>query len=209
MVDMLTPEKPGFHVVFELRDIEDREETIKTGAPAWKDQEIAVVTYKGGNGNGVDKVVTPELLGLWENGTDRDPPYPNVIAKYHAWKNGLAAPVDGVDLANWPGVTPAQLKMCHQAVVFSVEDLASANADTIRKLGMGAVALKDKAISYLESADTNKNSEEISALKVEMDSLREAIAKKDEQIEKLMNGDDETEEDAPKRRGRPPKQKAA
>ena len=59
--------------------------------------------------------------------------------------------------------------------------------------------LKDKAISYLKSAGLNKNSEEVSALKVEMESLREAVTKRDLQIEKLMEQLTEPE-DEPKRR---------
>jgi signal recognition particle GTPase len=90
-------------------------------------------------------------------------------------------------LKNWPGVTPAQLKMCHNASIYSVEDLRDANADCIRKLGMGALALIEKAKAYLGSAQTNKASEEISALKVDMEAMKATIEKKDEQIAALMD----------------------
>jgi predicted ATP-grasp superfamily ATP-dependent carboligase len=66
-------------------------------------------------------------------------------------------------------------------------------------MGMGGVALKDKAISYLKSAGLNKNSEEVSALKVEMEALREAVTKRDAQIEKLMEQLTEPE-DEPRRK---------
>jgi hypothetical protein len=85
--------------------------------------------------------------------------------------------------------------MCQNASIRTVEDLAAANADTLRKLGMGSVALKDKAATFLGSAQTNKASEEISALNVEMEALKETIEKQSEQIEALL-------EDAPKKRGR-------
>ena len=90
--------------------------------------------------------------------------------------------------------------MCQGSNIRTVEDLSLANADSIRRMGMGAVALKDKAVSYLKSAGTNKNSEEVAALKVEMESLKEALDKKDDQIEKLM--DQLTEPDTTTKRRR-------
>jgi|TARA_R110001592_G_scaffold38544_1_gene127000 hypothetical protein len=199
MVDMLPEEKHGFYVEFELRAEEDRNETMKVGHPVFHDIEIAIITMPGGN-LVVDKVVSAELLNEWKRGIPgRKPPSPFATAAYEAWKDGREAPVNGIDLKNWPGVTPAQLKMCQGCNIRTVEDLAESNADSIRKMGMGGVALKDKAISYMKSAGLNKNSEEVSALKVEMEALREAVTKRDLQIEKLMEQLTEPE-DEPKRR---------
>ncbi len=186
MVDMLPEEKHGFYVEFELRPVEDRDATLKEGHPVFKDIEIAVITMPGGH-LVVDKVVDEAMLYEWKNGVPgRKPPSPFALQAYEAFKEGREAPVNGADLRNWPGVTPAQLKMCQGVNVRTIEDLATANADTIRKLGMGSVALKDKAAAYLASADTNKTSEEVSALKVEMEAMKDAIEKKDAQIEALM-----------------------
>ena len=199
MVDMLPEEKHGFYVEFELRAEEDRNESMKTGYPVFHDIEIAIITMPGGN-LVVDKVVSDELLNEWKRGIPgRKPPSPFATAAYEAWKDGREAPVNGIDLKNWPGVTPAQLKMCQGCNIRTVEDLAESNADSIRKMGMGGVALKDKAISYLKSAGLNKNSEEVSALKVEMEALREAVTKRDAQIEKLMEQLTEPE-DEPRRK---------
>tara|TARA_R110001599_G_scaffold12344_2_gene57895 strand:+ start:4437 stop:5054 length:618 start_codon:yes stop_codon:yes gene_type:complete len=203
MVDMLPEEKHGFYVEFELRAEEDRNASMSAGHPVFYDNEVAVITMPGGN-LVVDKIVTKELLDEWQRGIPgRKPPSPFAIGAYEAWKEGREAPVSGIDLKNWPGVTPAQLKMCQSTNIRTVENLASANADSIRKMGMGAVALKDKAVAYLESAGTNKNSEEVAALKVEMESLKDALDKKDAQIEKLM--EQLTEPDNTTKRGRPKK----
>ena len=67
---------------------------------------------------------------------------------------------------------------------------------------MGGVAMCEKAKSYLSSAGNNKASEEVASLKVRMESLLEAVEKKDRQIEDLL----ERLEDAPKKRGRPRKE---
>lgn len=205
MVEMLTEERHGFHVQFELRPEEDREQSMAHGMPIFKDVEYAIITMPGG-GLVVDKKITPELLNEWKHGDNkRKPPSPFAFRAYEAWKDGREIPVNGTDLKNWPGVTPAQLKTCQAASVFAIEDLAEANADTVRKLGMGGVALKEKAKAYLASAVTNKSSEQISALTVQLEALQAALDKKDEQINALMEQLTNPESDAPARRGRPKK----
>jgi hypothetical protein len=203
MVQMMAEEQHGFYVDFELRPEEDREESISQGMPVFKDVEYAVITMPGG-GLVVDKVISDDLLREWKHGNgNRKPPSPFAVVAYEAWKEGREIAVNGTDIKNWPGVTPAQLKMCLAAVVRTVEDLANANADTLRKLGMGSYALKEKAAAYLDAATTNKNSEAVSALKIELAALRKTIEDRDSQIEELLSDSDNPP--APKKRGRPRK----
>ena len=108
MVDMLAEERHVFYVDFELRPEEDREQTIAQGMPVFKDVEFAVITMPGG-GLVVDKQITDALLDEWKHGDNRrKPPSPFALRAYEAWKEGREAPVNGTDLKNWPGVTPAQ-----------------------------------------------------------------------------------------------------
>ena len=202
MVEMLQEERHGFYVEFELRPEEDREESIAQGMPVFKDVEFAMITMPGG-GLVVDKPINEALLYEWKNGDNRrKPPSPFAYRAYEAWKEGREAPVNGTDLKNWPGVTPAQLKTCQNATVRTIEDLAAANADTIRKLGMGGVAMMEKAKAYLASANQNKTSEEVSALMVKLEALSDTVKRKDEQISDLL----ERLDDSTKKRGRPRKE---
>lgn len=202
MVEMLQEERHGFYVEFELRPEEDREESIAQGMPVFKDVEFAMITMPGG-GLVVDKPINEALLYEWKNGDNRrKPPSPFAYRAYEAWKEGREAPVNGTDLKNWPGVTPAQLKTCQNATVRTIEDLAEANADTIRKLGMGGVAMMEKAKAYLASANQNKTSEEVSALLVKLEALSDTVKRKDEQISDLLERLDEST----KKRGRPRKE---
>ena len=202
MVEMLQEERHGFYVEFELRPEEDREETISQGMPVFKDVEFAMITMPGG-GLVVDKPINEALLHEWKNGDNRrKPPSPFAFRAYEAWKEGREAPVNGTDLKNWPGVTPAQLKTCQNATVRTIEDLAAANADTIRKLGMGGVAMMEKAKAYLAAANQNKTSEEVSALMVKLEALSDTVKRKDEQISDLLERLDEST----KKRGRPRKE---
>jgi hypothetical protein len=199
---MLQEERHGFYVEFELRPEEDREASIDQGMPVFKDVEFAMITMPGG-GLVVDKPINEALLYEWKNGDNRrKPPSPFAYRAYEAWKEGREAPVNGTDLKNWPGVTPAQLKTCQNATVRTIEDLAEANADTIRKLGMGGVAMMEKAKAYLAAANQNKTSEEVSALMVKLEALSDTVKRKDEQISDLLERLDEST----KKRGRPRKE---
>lgn len=200
-VELLPTEQHRFYVSFELRPEEDRNASIEAGQPVFKDVEYAVITMPGGS-LVVDKQITPALLTEWKHGTDRKPASPFAVAAYQAWKEGREAPVNGTALSNWPGVTPAQLKMCLNAEVRTVEDLAQADEDILRRLGMGSRVLKDKARAYLDSAVKNKGSEEIASLKEKLDQLSALVETQAEQIAAF-----EAERGETKRKpGRPPRE---
>ena len=198
-------ERPCY-IEFELIAEEDRDATIAQGMPVFKDVEIAHLTPAGNQGTLVlQKIITPEQLDEWRYGDrGRQGPVPYYIQAYEAWKAGLDIPANGLDGKNWPGVTPAQLKTCQEAGVRTVEDLAAANADTIRRLGMGGLSLVEKAKVYLDNAETNKAAEEISALRIKIDAMENLVKAQSKQIIELQND----LEPKPAKRGRPKKEAA-
>jgi|TARA_R110000751_G_scaffold80855_1_gene162978 hypothetical protein len=208
MVDILPSdnEKRPCYIEFELDAVEDRDASIEQGMPVYKDVEIAHLTPIGCQGtNVVQKFITAKQLDEWRFGDNRrQGPVPYYIEAYEAWKAGLAIPANGLDIKNWPGVTPAQLKTCQEAGVRTVEDLGEANADTIRRLGMGSLLLVQKAKIYLENAETNKAAEEISALRMQMADLKTLLDTQKDQISELQ----EDLESRPAKRGRPRKEAA-
>ena len=208
MVDILPSdnEKRPCYIEFELNAVEDRDASIEQGMPVYKDVEIAHLTPIGCQGtNVVQKFITEKQLDEWRFGDNRrQGPVPYYIDAYEAWKAGLAIPANGLDIKNWPGVTPAQLKTCQEAGVRTVEDLGEANADTIRRLGMGSVSLVQKAKIYLENAETNKAAEEISALRMQMADMKTLLDTQKDQISELQ----EDLESRPAKRGRPRKEAA-
>lgn len=198
-VEFLPTEQHRFYVEFELRPEEDRTQSIEAGHPVFVDVEYAIITMPGGS-LVVDKKITPELMHEWKHGSGRKPPSPFAVTAYNAWKEGQEAPLNGMDLKNWPGITPAKTKMCHGANIRTVEDLAAAHSDAQRKIGMGALALVNKAKAYLENSEGNKASEAISAMQVKMESMQAEIERlKDE------NGTLRSELDDKPKRGRPKK----
>ncbi len=71
---------------------------------------------------------------------------------YKAWKEGQTIPESGTPIKTWPVISPAQAKNLVTARIYTVEDLAAANEDTLRLAGMGARELKAKAIAWIEQA---------------------------------------------------------
>jgi hypothetical protein len=99
------------------------------------------------------------------------------MAAHAAWKEGRELPLSGTPILTWPVASPAQVKSLLDAKVRTVEDLAQANEETIAMLGMGGRALKDKAVSWLQSANsTGKVTEELAAMRVANASLVERNA---------------------------------
>ena len=123
---------------------------------------------------------------------------------YKAWLKGQEEPTEGTPLSAWPGVNPAQADRLKALYLRTVEDVAGMNDADMTRVGMGALALRDKARAFV-------------AAKKDMAPLAEAVAKKDAEIADLRAQVAELIENMDKlaaannmpRRGRPPKAEAA
>jgi hypothetical protein len=70
---------------------------------------------------------------------------------YVHWKKGEEAPVNGHPLATWPGISREQadkLKLLH---IRTVEDVALMNDETMNRIGMGALKLKQDAVAFMDA----------------------------------------------------------
>lgn len=167
--------KPAY-VSFEIRAEENRQASIEQGHFVAVDVEYAVITPPGSKDR-IDRKVSEWFPQLDQQVREERLPAAwaeSYKAAYRAWKEGQELPVEGTALRVWPVISPAQLKMLLDLHVRSVEELALANEELIGRLGMGGRALKQKAVEWLASSkDSGKQVEEISALKVENETLKE------------------------------------
>lgn len=186
------------YVVFEMRAIEDRGASQAAGHYVAKDVPFAIVTPAG------SKDRYENLADNWfkmlrtEVRAKRFPQQwlDHFQAQYDAWKRGEEGSLNGTPLKTWPVLSPAQYKACRQAHLLTVEDLAAANEETIMRLGMGARALKQKAVDWLASAaSTGRVTEEIVALRAaketletQNEQLRSDLAVLKAQVEGLLAG---------------------
>lgn len=107
--------------------------------------------------------------------------------KYDAWKKGEELPLDGVPIKGWAVASPAQQETLLRMNILTVEDLALINDEGVRRIGMGGVDLKHKAVAWLQAAkDRGPITQEIAAVKKENLQLQSEVATLKSQVETLM-----------------------
>ncbi|ULQ46945.1 hypothetical protein JN531_001355 [Flagellatimonas centrodinii] len=186
-------------VVFERRAEEDRNATIEKGHIAYKDVDYAVVSAAGSVLNVVEYRISPKRLDQWRKEGKQA-----WIDAYALWKERGEATIVGTPLSEWPGITPAQIEVCRANNLLSVESVADADENALRRLGMGGRNLKHKAIAWLQAASSiGIGAERIVALEAENAELKE----RNKDMEELVMSLNERMKalEAPKKRGRPAK----
>jgi hypothetical protein len=190
----LQEERPAW-VQFEMRAVEDRAATIANGYYSSKDVEIALITPPN------SKDCVEMECGAWLKKNDEDERNGRIPASwrdkwksaYDAWKNGQELPIDGHPIKGWGVISPAQQANLLAAGFRSVQDLAKANDEGLRRIGMGAVDLKNRAMAWLKAeSGPGKAAQEIAALKADKE-------RQEEQIKQLAATVDELKAMLPKR----------
>lgn len=179
--------RPPF-VRFEVRAEEDREKSISEGHFVAKDVTFALITPAGSK-DVVERVAEDWLKQI----TDQvkvgrfDPLWSKHYHElYRLWKDNEAAPESGIPLKNWPGVSPAQYESLKHANLRTVEDVAAMNEEAIVRVGMGARALKQRAIAYLETANgPGKIAEQNAALQQQNADLAAMVANLQKAVDEL------------------------
>jgi len=179
--------RPPF-VTFEVRAEEDRDKTIETGIYSVKNVDFAIITPQGSKDRIERKVDEwfPQLeqqvreerfSSVWLDGFK---------SRYRIWKETNEIPENGHPIVNWPAASPAQVKTLLAGGVRTIEDLAVANEEVLARLGMGARALKNRAVEWMAAAQNGgAQAEEIAALKQQNEDLLLRVQSMTEQLEKL------------------------
>ncbi|MCK9622144.1 MAG: hypothetical protein M0R47_16610 [Methylobacter sp.] len=107
-------------------------------------------------------------------------------AAYEAWKRGQEMPVDGYPIKGWGVISPAQQETLIKLHILTVESLAAANDEGLRRIGMGAHDLKNKADAWLKQLKkAGPATVEIAALKKENAGLLAAVSGLEKQVSEL------------------------
>lgn len=125
---------------------------------------------------------------------------------YEAWKKNEEAPVNGTPIANWPPITKRLAEVMKTNGFRSVEDLAKATDSDLGRIGMGAMALRDKAREFVALKVDTKTAGTIDSLKKTIERLENEIVFLKEKNDALASRET-NETKSPKRRGRPPRVK--
>jgi len=182
----IAEERPPY-VQFELRAVEDRNATIESGHYCSRDVAYALITPAGSKDR-IERDAEEWIAHITQQVRDERFPAQWLAAyrsAFEEWKKGNEPVLDGMDVKNWPAASPAQVKMLLNWNIRTVEDLANANEETLRRLGMGANALKERAREWLSAADgKGKFAEQIAALRAELTDMKLENAKLREELKK-------------------------
>lgn len=192
MTVSLMPERLPY-VRFETRALEDRAKSIVDGRYVAKDVHFVII-QPAGSKDTVEKPVDTWLSTF--NHPSKMQVGAQYRAMYDAWRNGQEIPVNGTALKTWPALSPAEIENIIACNVRTVEDLAAADENTLRRIGMGARGHKQRAQAWLDaSKDTGKTA-------AELDSLRAENARQKERLDELERMVAELQ---PKKRGPKPR----
>lgn len=117
---------------------------------------------------------------------DQRGPFDAAASEYGRWaehfekelkkfKAGEELAVVGTPLRAILAFTKAEVMQCERANIYSLEDLAQANEEGLRNIGMGGRSLKDKAVQILATKGDNKIAEELAAAHVKIEALEKRI----------------------------------
>jgi len=159
------------------------------GVPVYKDVEYVTVRQPGGTDSvifEVDHWFEHHLPMEVENGR-MNPAFPPAYRKYYEhYKQGQEIPVEGTPIRTWPVVTKAQVKQLTDLHILTVEDLATLPDDGVKRIGMGGVTLKQRAMAWLTSAQSHtQTTNDMVALKQKNELLEANLTTMKEQLEEL------------------------
>jgi hypothetical protein len=152
-IGMNVREQRPSYVVFERRGVEDREQSLLQGRYMEKNIDFAIITPIGSKDR-IPREVKSWFVSLEQQAREERIPSEWVTQykkAYEAWKKGEEAPLIGVPIKGWAVLSPAQQANVISSNILTVEDLAQVNDEGMKRIGMGALELRDKAIAWLRS----------------------------------------------------------
>jgi hypothetical protein len=176
-------------VRFERRAVEDKAASRAAGHYVAKDVDYALVTPP------YSKDVMHHKLPNWFEQLELDAQRGRVPREwvekvkqgYDYFKRGQEIPLDGAPIRGWGVISPAQQETLIKMGILTVETLAAANDEGLRRIGMGAIELKHKAEAWLKQLKkAGPATQEIAALKTENEQLKVAVSTLESRVEDLM-----------------------
>lgn len=186
---------------FYTETIEDKVSSLKQGRWIGKDIDMVEVTppYSDGKSNVKFKIKS------WKEGLEKDAANNRMprdwidryLAEYEAWKEGNKLPLQGTPIKGWSVIAPALQEELIRLKILTVESLAKINDEGLKRLGMGALDMKNSAVAWLAQSKKGKSTLEIANLKKKNKVLEGSIKSLEGKLEKLelaINNDKNADE---------------
>lgn len=180
-------DRPAY-VRFSREAVEDKPASLAQGHYVAKNVDYALVTPP--YSKDVLKIkVTQWLLNMEQDlRNDRIPAawVEKYKEAYRMWQNGQEMPVTGTAIRGWGVISPAQQETLLRMNILTVEDLGHVNDEGLRRIGMGALELKNKAKAWLSQlGDKGPLTQEIAALKTQNEVLTGTVESLQAQITQM------------------------
>lgn len=142
------------YVSFSTRAIENKPKSLEAGHYVGVDVDYVEITPA------YTKDIVIKTVDAWFKQLDVQaqngqipPEWPEKYRQqYRAWQNKQEIPLEGMPIKEWGVISPSQREALLSMNIRTVEDLAAVNEDGLRRIGMGAVELKNKARAALAAA---------------------------------------------------------
>lgn len=181
-------ERPAY-VSFSVEVVEDKPASAREGRFVGREIEMAHITAP--YSRDVFKIEVPQWFANMTQEVNQGR-MPDEWLKlyrdaYDKWKLGQELPLSGTPMKGWGIISPAMQETLIRMHVRTVEDLAAINDEGIKRIGMGAVDLKNKAVAWLAQLnDKGPLTMQMAALQKEMANLQMMAQTLKEQNEKLQ-----------------------
>lgn len=183
-----TREDRPAYVRFERVPIEDTEASQRAGHYVARDVDYALITPA------YTKDVMKYEVQSWfkkmehrvQTGRLKPEWLQSYKKQYEAFKDGQEPPLDGMPVKGWSLISPAMQETLVRMNIKTVEDVAGMNEDAIRRVGMGAVDMKQKALATLKAAkDTGTVVMENAKLRAQLDVAEANVTQLRKDLEQL------------------------
>jgi len=169
---------------FKAAAVPDAIATKREGRPIFRDVEMCEIRIAG------DRNYAPVVpaKSMWRRVDGEEMTYAQRWPEqYSRFREGQEQVASGTPLSELPFLTEAKRAELRGLKIYTAEALASIDGKELRNIGPGGREMKDQATAYLATASGVANtvalSEEIAALRAELDALRNPPAD-DEAAEK-------------------------
>jgi len=174
---------------FERRPIEDKAASVAAGHYVARDVDYALITPPYSK-DVLIKKVDAWLEQLKTDVSNNRVPQSWVDAQKKAYSyflKGQELPLEGTPIKGWGMISPAQQETLVKMHVLTVEQLAAMNDEGVRRVGIGAIELKNKAIAWLKNIKkAGASTLEITALKKENENLKADMLVLKEKMNELI-----------------------
>lgn len=176
------------YVTFKTETLEDYAASKAKGEPVYIDVDFAKITPPGSRDVHIQKVekwmeqlkqdeqqgrILPQWVQKWK-------------ADYALYRQGKEIPLDGTPIRGWKLLSGAQQETLIYHNILTVEALSQINAEAVAAIGMGAIAMKTRAESWLaQNEDKVSGAMQLSALKTDNAILSETVKNLTAKVEEL------------------------